>query len=138
MLKKSFLIAVVFNMFALVAQDDGAIGPIRMTSARMGKGPVLVSLFRAAQEGNVDLIKMALARGENVNAVDGQGNTALYYAIVKNSLPAVKALMEAGARINKPSFGSFNASPVHIAVRMHGLDSELVQYLMSKGASLYI
>jgi hypothetical protein len=58
-------------------------------------------LMTASRTGNVDAIKILLARGANVNAKESErGQTALMWAVLENHADAVKLLLARGADIN--------------------------------------
>lgn len=59
--------------------------------------PLLLRLHRAAAGGRADEIEAALAAGADVNAVDGQGQTALHVAAAHASVGAVQVLLSHGA-----------------------------------------
>lgn len=131
--KTTIFFCIIFATASSFCQDNpDVISGVRL----MGHGPAIPSIFVAARQGNASPINIALAHGAQVNAVDAQGNTPLYYAVENGSLPAVQALVEHGADVNQPAFGSFNASPVHMAARM--ADKKIVNYLVQNGAHLDI
>jgi ankyrin repeat protein len=54
-------------------------------------------LHTAAREGDTDSINRALERGDDVNSLDGTGDTPLHWAVWKKSRHSVRLLMLAGA-----------------------------------------
>lgn len=59
------------------------------------------ALINAAGGNHIDLVRMLVEKGANVNAVDAtSGDTALLYAINKENLEMVRYLLEHGARVN--------------------------------------
>jgi hypothetical protein len=55
------------------------------------------ALILAAFNKKPDIVQLLLERQAAVNAADCRGNTALYYAVQKKSLPMARALCQAGA-----------------------------------------
>jgi hypothetical protein len=58
------------------------------------------SLYAAAGDGDVEQLKLHIARKTNVNKPDERGYPALVYAANAGGLEAVKLLLEAGAQVN--------------------------------------
>jgi tetratricopeptide (TPR) repeat protein len=59
------------------------------------------ALVAAAHGNHLDIVKMLVAKGANVNAVDRRyKNTAVFYAVRHQNLEMVRFLVERGARIN--------------------------------------
>lgn len=104
---------------------DAGLPPDFMGS-RIGSG-----LMIGAWEGKIDLMRVFISRGADINAVNGNGETALVLAAWRGQLEAVKWLIERGARINMPDR---QWSALHYAVFAgHG---EVADYLMSEGANI--
>jgi ankyrin repeat protein len=57
-------------------------------------------LMIAALEGDTVTVKSLLAVRTDVNAKDGEGRTALMFAVANSHAAVVRALLQAGARIN--------------------------------------
>lgn len=94
--------------------------------ARIGAG-----LMIAAWEGNLEMMRLFLGRGAEINALNANGESALALAAWRGKLDAAKWLIERGARIN--STGR-QWSPLHYAVFAgHG---EVVDYLIEQGADI--
>ena len=66
-------------------------------------------LIEAVDEDNIDVVKYLLQRDDvDVNVIDAEGNTALFYA---KSIDVIKALVDAGIDVNRvDKFG--NAAPL--------------------------
>ncbi|MDF2192871.1 ankyrin repeat domain-containing protein [Paraflavitalea sp. CAU 1676] len=60
------------------------------------------ALMYAAEQGQVELLKLLLKAGASPNIKDQEGKTALYYAVQEEKEACVKALLEAGANPNIP------------------------------------
>jgi len=104
---------------------DAGLSPDFMGS-RIGSG-----LMIGAWEGKIDLMRLFISRGADINAQNGNGETALVLAAWRGQLEAVKWLIERGARINMPDR---QWSALHYAVFAgHG---EVADYLMNEGANI--
>src|SRR5437773_2044721 len=57
-------------------------------------------LHLAARDLNVEVARLLVVRGADVNATDRQKDTALHYAADRNHFPLVQLLIEAGADPN--------------------------------------
>ncbi|HUQ34758.1 MAG TPA: ankyrin repeat domain-containing protein [Aestuariivirga sp.] len=80
----------------------------------------------------VDLMTLLLAHGANPNSTF-QGESVLHVAVKYRCLACVKALVEAGADVNAPTYDTHSSSrtPIHIAIR-YGYP-EVADYLMAHG-----
>ena len=77
-----------------------------------------------ASYGNVDLIRLLLASGADVNARDTKGDTPLMYAITGNSPGTwVDVLIKAGADMNAKN--KAGASPLSASQRYPWLQAHL-------------
>lgn len=56
-----------------------------------------------AIKGNLELVKMCIEKGADINGADTIGNTALMWASAKGHLDVVKFLVENGAKVNAKS-----------------------------------
>ena len=66
--------------------------------------PGAVSLLEAAEKGDADAVRKAVAEGANVDARNGDCNSAVWLAAYNGHWEVVNALFEAGAR-DKPNAG---------------------------------
>ena len=71
------------------------------------------ALFDAARKNNVALVKELIGRGVDVNGADGNGWTALYWAVYGGFVECSKVLLEANAHVDKAA--SNGSTPLHIA-----------------------
>lgn len=92
------------------------------------------ALHRAAQTGDLDGLKAALAAGADVNARDGRGKTALMYVADQGYTLLVEPLLAANADLDVRA--PDGATALFIAVS-HG-HSEIISILMKAGADLTI
>ncbi|HET7775403.1 MAG TPA: ankyrin repeat domain-containing protein, partial [Azospira sp.] len=93
---------------------------------RVGTG-----LMIGAWEGNLPLMELFLARGADINAVNGKGEQALLLAAWKGQLAAVKWLVEHGAAVNREGL---QWSALHYAV--FAGNQEVADYLLQQGAEV--
>lgn len=100
--------------------------PPDFLGSRVGTG-----LMIGAWEGNFDLMRVFLANGADINALNDNGETALALAAFRGNLDAVKWLIERGARIN-PLERQWSA--LHYAV-FSGRE-DIVDYLIEQGADI--
>ena len=69
----------------------------------------------AAQLGRKDAVEVLLSAGASVDSIDGKnGRTALYYAAELDHIDVAAALIDAGARVDVPSYSG--CLPVQAAV----------------------
>jgi len=111
------------------------------------------ALFAAAQKGNIELVKLLLGKGADVNnkslpCIFREGiiafRTQAYVPLnmAKNAATA-KVLIENGAFINVGGYDEFRFDPDHLynpplVTAIRNKDIELVEFLLSKGASTNI
>lgn len=75
-------------------------------------------------DDSLEIVKLLLANGANVNAIDNDGNTPLHY--VRN-VEIAKLLVEAGANINAKN--EFGHTSLYYAKRSQ--QKEVIDYLTS-------
>ncbi|RXK41852.1 hypothetical protein M231_00851 [Tremella mesenterica] len=97
-------------------------------------------LLAAAKTDNEELFLSALNKVDNVNHVDGLGNTALHYAIMKASTGVLELLLDHEKCDVDLKNRLQGETPLHIAVRnkwedQPGLRLYLVVSLLEAGAS---
>ena len=90
------------------------------------------SVAEAAMQGNHDAVKALLKEGADVNTAQGDGMTALHWAVQKGDVDLARTLLYAGANVKATTrIGGY--SPLLIASR-NG-NAALVRRLLSAGAS---
>ena len=87
-------------------------------------------LMHAARTGNVEVLKVLLARGADPALVNADGNGALWFACFADSQPCVAALIEAGAPLDSQNA---NGATALIYCASAG-KTALVQQLLDAGA----
>ena len=101
------------------------------------KGIDSVDFFEASKSGNLDIIKTAVSKDIDVNALDENGSTALQLASINGHLEVVKYLVENGADVNaqyNSGGGDLNQSALMSASMGGYLD--IVKYLVDNGADI--
>ena len=71
-------------------------------------------LHKAIAKGNLKSVQFWIKKGENIEAKNSDGQTALHYAVSLNRFPFVEFLLQKGARIDEKSKKGF--TPLHFAV----------------------
>lgn len=104
---------------------DAGLPPDFM-GAKIGNG-----LMIGAWEGNLELMRLFLSRGADINRVNSSGETPLVLAAWKGKLDVVKWLVERGAKINPPAR---QWSPLHYAA--FAGHKEVMDYLIAQGANI--
>lgn len=104
---------------------DAGMSPDFMGS-RVGSG-----LMIGAWEGKIDLMRLFISRGADINKLNANGETAIALAAWRGNLAAVKWLLERGARINA---AKRQWSALHYAV--FAGHAEVADYLIEQGADI--
>ena len=92
-------------------------------------------LANAAQGGHIELVRLLLAKGADVNRKAESGVTALHLAALQGGLKTVGLLLEKGADPNATN--KDNETPLHMAIAGDG-DIEIIKLLVKYGAQLNI
>jgi len=100
-------------------------------NARDAKG--YTRLHRAANDGNLDLVKNLLDKKENINAKSYLGQTPVYLAVARKRFNVVKYLVEKGANLNIGGKGG-RFFPLHRAIRE--TDFKMIKLLVKGDAHL--
>lgn len=88
-------------------------------------------LLEAAKTGNLAAVTAALENGANVDARDaGSGRTALMTASMHSAIPIMRALLEAGARVNLQALLGETA----LILAASGRGGESIKLLLARGA----
>jgi len=107
--------ATIFYGVDLECRDEGGDGDT----------PLMI----ASDNGHLDIVKLLVERGADVNARDFCGDTALAYAARKDHNKIVKYLIEAGA--DAQTQNKYKFTPLDYAVRTLNLESQ--KYLIRAG-----
>lgn len=104
---------------------DAGLPPDFMGS-RIGSG-----LMIGAWEGNIELMRLFISRGADINLINDAGEAPIILAAWRGNLAAVQWLLERGARLNAPHR---HWSALHYAV--FAGHAEVADYLMAQGADI--
>ncbi len=90
------------------------------------------ALFTAVSDGDLEAVKLLIAKGENVNAKDKNYNgiTALFVAVEHGNSEIVKALLNAGAKVNARD----NEKRTPLMMLDEDATAEFVNLLLRQGA----
>lgn len=92
------------------------------------------ALTSAAYGNHLDVVKLLVSKGANVNAEDtDRRRTPVFYAVEHGNLEMVKFLVERGARINRVDGSKMPLTALAIGNRNPN-DIRILSYLMEKGA----
>ena len=89
-------------------------------------------LHLAARHSSLDVAKLLINRGADVDAMDKDDRTPLHYAVRKNSLDVAKLLLDRGADVD--AMDKDDRTPLHYAVRKNSLD--VAKLLLDRGADV--
>ncbi len=84
-------------------------------------------LINVAAFGNLEIVKLLIERGADVQATNNTGATSLFYATLKGCLDVVRLLIERGANVNLAT--NSGATPLIVAVQ--NSHAEIVVTLIS-------
>ena len=89
-------------------------------------------LYEASANNNVELVRLLLDIGADINLANRAGETPLYVASLFGYVNIVRILTERGANINKANKNG--ETPLHIASQNGQV--EVVRILLEKGANI--
>ena len=126
-----------FNIARLIhAANDADIVIFRLifeANIPLQQGALSESLENAASTGRIELIKLLLIEGADVNQRLGSRNpSALHEAVRGNYLNVAEFLISVGANVN--ALGGGENTPLHHAVELNHL--EMTKLLIKHGANL--
>ena len=106
--------------------------PVGLAVLLMGAGAnENASLIEAARSGDRAAVKALVQKGENVNAAQGDGTTALHWASYRDDVEAADLLLKAGAKVNAAN--DLGATPLWTA-SLNG-SAAMVRRLLQAGAN---
>lgn len=86
-------------------------------------------LLRAIRLDSVELVKLLLLRGEDVNCKDKDGNSALHHAITVSSVPIVNALLATG-NCNVRAVNDLGQTALTLAVRLPYVSTDCARCIL--------
>jgi ankyrin repeat protein len=95
--------------------------------AATGRPPII----DAARSGDTEAVRALLQQKADVNAIEGDGATALHWASYRDNLESAKLLLRAGAKVNAAN--DLGATPLW-AASQNGSDA-MVRLLLEAGAN---
>ena len=109
--------------------STSAIGALCLSALLTAAGPA--SLVDAAMQGNKDAVRQMLKQGADVNSAQGDGMTALHWAVQKGDVELVQTLLYAGANVKATTrIGSY--TPLLIASKAG--NAAMIETLVAGGA----
>ncbi len=90
-------------------------------------------LLEAAMWNNLNMMKIAIGSGANIDARGEFNNTPLHYATNNGALDAIKYLVKIGANVNAKNDN--DATPLHLTT-LHDRREEAASFLIARGADL--
>lgn len=90
-------------------------------------------LHFASRYGHLKVVMFLLEKGADLHAREKDNETALSYAVSSPSLDTVKFLVEKGLKVNDME-SKRKVRPIYYAIAWNEGNTEIVEYLLSKGA----
>lgn len=125
--------------FAKALLDAGA--QVNSKSQYTHATPLIWACQQHAQPTNdqtaqavLELARLLIRHGADVNAVDADGHTAVWWAVARNHVDLIKLLMDAGADVNLAA--KSGVSPLMVARRDGNRAAE--QLLLAAGATAFL
>jgi len=146
---KSLLLSVCIVAFLIVNSFAGEIheaikqGDIEKVRQLIAKDASLLEvkdtdgsppLNISASVANLEMVKLLLDMGANINAGDNESSNVLHCAAIANSVPIVDFLLDKGMNINVQDANGL--TPLHFAAARGNED--VVRHLLAKGADAEI
>ena len=127
---------------AASANGNGRLAPARWHRLSLALAVLLTAgwttpaeapVANAAQAGDVDSVRRLLSTGEDVDAAQGDGMTALHWSALRGDMELAELLVEAGAALD-PVTRIGSHTPLHVAARAG--QGDVVAFLASSGADV--
>ncbi len=116
------------NMYTFYTKDDSGKKPLDIVVKV--ENDQAKTLYEAAADGDIELVKSLISSGADVNATNDWGWTPLYVAAVIGNGDIVNLLIAKGAHVDEPN--QPRETPLHLAVSNGHRD--IVELLIEKGA----
>jgi ankyrin repeat protein len=108
-------------------------GPVQKEKPKPTPEKQTYPLHRASADGDIQRIRMLIAKGIAINAQDAMKRTPLHVAVKAGKTEAVRLLIKSGADVNVMG-GKYNRSPLYMAVEEDNL--AIAEYLIAHGADV--
>ncbi|KAK3264983.1 hypothetical protein CYMTET_26307, partial [Cymbomonas tetramitiformis] len=115
---------------ALAFGQEAAARALLEAGAGVNAGTGQRPFHAAAEKGMVEMVRVLVGEGAEVDAEDGVGRTALTVALAFGQEGAARALLEAGAGVNAGT----GQRPLHTAVEKEMV--EVLSVIVEKGAEV--
>jgi len=89
-------------------------------------------LHRASHCGQVEVVRLIVNRGANINIRDANKNTVLHIAAEKGSVDIMKLLLDKGMSVNLTD--TEESTPLHLSAQFSNL--EATKFLVERGAAI--
>ena len=100
----------------------------------VGCGPSM-SIYDAALEGNIEVVKQHLAAGTDLNAKNKEGDTLLHIAATNSRKEIAELLITEGADVNAKD--KYGVTPLHRAAMGYKKNNKKIpELLIAKGADV--
>jgi len=120
------------NSTGKILDTTGRLGISTLASTENSDGSKQDDIFKAASEGNLENCQLFLAKTEDINVRDEDGQTALHWACDANHLEIVRFLLSNGADVNVQDKGM--QTPLHFAL-ISGHE-DIAKNLIQAGANI--
>ncbi|KAG6750791.1 hypothetical protein POTOM_045306 [Populus tomentosa] len=107
----------------------------RRASSERSQSSTRGPIHHAAGGGHLEVLRLLLLKGANVNALTKDGNTALHLAVEERRRGCTRLLLASGAKADARNNGDGD-TPLHIAAGLG--DGNMVKLLLHKGANKFI
>lgn len=100
------------------------------------KKEALTPLMYAADYYDIDMVKLLVENGANVNAKDSHGRNALMYAVFRHDVSMIEFLASKGGNVNIKSFNDLGTGITPLMVATDDGNIETVAELIKNGANV--
>lgn len=123
MFKKNVLIVLCCLMFVFIGLSYGeenkpqckSVANVN-TQMKNGETPLML----AVKNNNIEVVKLLISKGADVNAIDEFGRSALFFAVSKDNIAIAKILINNGADVNIES--KLNQTALMLAIDKNNKD----------------
>jgi ankyrin repeat protein len=119
--------AVAALLLTLTPSSFGQASETDITN-RDSDGQTALHKYTVYDWGSLEDVKILVARGADVNAVDNDGYTPLHMAAMSGYADKARFLLEKGARLK--AFTKYGAAPLHLAAERRRFDPVLLGLLV--------